>query len=534
MANADRNREQIAAVTVMDLFEERLKRKYAMPTRIGFDNEKYLAEQSAEILRRIEQFGDKLFLEFGGKLLYDYHAARVLPGFDPNVKMRLLQKLANKIDIILCIYAGDIEHKKMRADFGISYDADALKLIDDLREWGIDVHAVVITRFEEQPSAIQFKDKLERRGVTVYTHRSTKGYPTNVEMIVSEEGYGANTYIVTTKPIVVITGPGPGSGKLATALSQLYHERKRGVRAGYAKFETFPIWNLPLKHPVNVAYESATADLRDFNMIDSHHLDAYNEKTVNYNRDVEAFPLLRRIIEKITGETCAYKSPTDMGVNRAGFGIIDDQAVREAAIQEIIRRYFRYACEYAMGLSNKGTVERAELIMEEIGAKAEDRPVVLPARKAAEEARLAGKGNEGIFCGAAIALADGTVITGKNSTTMHAAACLIINTAKHLAGIPPAIDLLPKSIIESLSYFKRNVLDGKRLSLDLEETLIALSISGASNPAAQTAMLKLKEVRGCDVHITHIPTPGDEAGLRKLGLNLTCDPDFSTRCLFLS
>jgi len=448
--------------------------------------------------------------------------------------MRLLQKLKDKIDIILCIYAGNIEQKKMRADFGISYDADALKLIDDLREGGIDVCAVVITRFEEQPSAVQFKNKLLRRGITVYTHRSTKGYPTNLEMIVSEEGYGANTYIETTKPIVVITGPGPGSGKLATALSQLYHERKRGIRAGYAKFETFPIWNIPLKHPANVAYESATADLRDFNMIDSHHLEAYNEKTVNYNRDVEAFPLLRRIIEKITGEPCVYKSPTDMGVNRAGFGIVDDDMVQKAAVQEIIRRYFRYSCEYVMGLIDKGTVERAELLMKEIGAKVEDRPVVLPARKAAEEARIRGKGNDGIFCGAAIELSDGTVITGKNSPTMHAAACLIINTAKHLAGIPPVNDLLPKSIIESLNHFKRDVLEGKRLSLDLEETLIALSISGTANPATQIAVEKLKAIRGCDVHLTHIPTSGDEAGLRKLGLNLTCDPDFSTRHLFLS
>lgn len=505
-----------------------------MSESAGFDNEKYLAEQSAEILRRIGQFGDKLFLEFGGKLLFDYHAARVLPGYDPNVKMRLLQKLADQVNILLCIHAGDIEQKKMRADFGISYDADALKLIDDLREWGIDVDAVVITRFDEQPAAVQFRNKLERRGIAVYTHKFTRGYPTNIEMIVSEEGYGANAYIPTTRPIVVVTGPGPGSGKLATALSQLYHERKRGVRAGYAKFETFPIWNLPLKHPVNIAYEAATADLRDFNLIDSHHLEAYNEKTVNYNRDVEAFPLLRRIIEKITGEPCPYKSPTDMGVNRAGFGIIDDEAVREASVQEIIRRYFRYATEYALGMTDKGTVERAELIMDEIGAKPEERPVVLPARQAAEEAQRRGKGNEGIFCGAALQLRDGTIITGMNSPRMHSAAALILNAAKHLAGIPSRIDLLPKSIIEALSHFKRDVLEKKRLSLDLEEALIALSISGATNPAAQAAVEKLKELRGCDVHATHIPSPGDEAGLRKLGLNLTCDPDFATRYLFSS
>ncbi len=503
-----------------------------MTGRIGFDNEKYIAEQSAAILQRIERCGDKLFLEFGGKLLYDYHAARVLPGYDPNVKMRLLQNLKDKIDIILCIYAGNIEQKKMRADFGISYDADALKLIDDLYERGISVCAVVITRFEGQPAAIQFRDKLTRRGILVHTHKFTKGYPTDLEVIVSEDGYGANPYIPTTKPIVIITGPGPGSGKLATALSQLYHERKRGIKAGYAKFETFPIWNLPLMHPVNIAYESATADLRDFNLIDSYHLDAYNEKSVTYNRDIEAFPLLKRIIEKITGGQCVYKSPTDMGVNRAGFGIVDDDAVRRAAIQEIIRRYFRYSCEYAMGLIDKGTVERAELIMKDIGARSEDRAVVMPARRVAEELRAPGKGDNGICCGAALELRDGTIIIGKNSSTMHAAACLIINAAKHLAGIPASIDLLPKSVIESLNYFKRTVLEGNRLSLDLEETLIALSISCTTNPTAQAAIEKLKDVRGCDVHTTHIPTSGDEAGMRKLGLNLTCDPEFATRNLF--
>jgi len=517
----------------MPLVGTKFREGGVMPSKVGFDNEKYLAEQSAEILKRIDQFGDKLFLEFGGKLLYDYHASRVLPGYDPNVKMRLLQKLKDKVDIILCIYAGDIERRKMRADFGISYDADALKLIDNLREWGLDVCSVVITRFEEQPAAVQFKNKLERRGISVYTHRFTKGYPTDVETIVSEQGYGANSHVPTTRPIVVVTGPGPGSGKLATALSQLYHERRNGVRAGYAKFETFPIWNLPLKHPVNVAYEAATADLRDVNVIDSHHLEAYDERTVNYNRDVEAFPLLKRIIEKITGQPCPYKSPTDMGVNRAGFGIVDDRAVKEAAVQEIVRRYFRYSCEYAMGLSDKGTVERAGLIMTEIGAREEDRPVVIPARRAAEEAGRTGKGRDGIFCGAALELPDGTVITGKNSETMHAASCLILNTAKHLAGIPAEIDILPKSVIESLTHFKREILEGRRLSLDLEEALIALSISSAHNPAAQAAVDKLKEIRGCDVHLTHIPTAGDDAGLRKLGLNLTCDPDFSTRNLFL-
>ena len=502
----------------------------SLPT--GFDDEKYLAEQSTAITKRVSLFDNKLYLEFGGKLLFDYHAARVLPGFDPNVKMRLLQKIRDKSEVLLCIYAGDIERKKIRADFGITYDSDALKLIDDLRDWEIDVTGVVITRYENQPAATVFKKKLERRNIRVYTHRFTKGYPTDVDTIVSNEGYGANEYIPTTKPIVIVTGPGPYSGKLATCLSQIYHEYDHGVHAGYAKFETFPIWNLPLKHPVNIAYEAATADIRDFNMIDSFHLEAYNERTVNYNRDVEAFPVLRRIIERITGEHSFYKSPTDMGVNRAGFGIVDDDAVRRAAIQEIIRRYFRYACEYAVGFADKETVQRVELLLEDLDTKPEDRIVVNPARQAALEAERKGKGNEGIYCGAAIELADGSIITGKNSPLMHAASALVLNAVKHLARIPDAMHLLPPYIMESISHFKKDVLKGKMVSLDLEETLIALSISATVNPAAQMAVGNLKELSGCEVHITHIPTPGDEAGLRKLGVNLTSDPEFATKYLF--
>jgi uncharacterized protein (UPF0371 family) len=505
-----------------------------MAQKIGFDNNKYLQEQTAAILERVEKFNNKLYLEFGGKLLFDYHASRVLPGFDPNVKMRLLQKLKEKANVILCIYAGDIERKKIRADFGITYDSDALKTIDDFAEWGVPIQSVVITRYENQPAAKSFKDKLERRDVMVYTHRFTKGYPTDVDTIVSDEGYGENDYIKTDKPIVIVTGPGPGSGKLATCLSQFYHEFKRGVNAGYAKFETFPIWNLPLKHEVNTAYEAATVDLRDFNLIDNFHLEAYDEVAVNYNRDVEAFPLLKRIIEKITGETSFYKSPTDMGVNRAGFGITDDDVVREAAKQEIIRRYFRYACEYAMGLTDKESVQRAELLVKNIDAGVEDRIVVTPARQAALSAQEKGKGNEGIFCGAAIMLPDDTIITGENSPLMHASSALILNAAKHLAQIPKDMHLLPENIIESLSNFKKVVLNKNKVSLDLEETLIALGISSSMNPAAQLAVEKLKELRGCDVHMTHIPTPGDEAGLRKLGVHLTSDPDFSTKALFVN
>ncbi len=308
-----------------------------MKTKTAFDNEKYIKEQTSEILERVTKFDNKLYLEFGGKLLFDYHASRVLPGYDPNIKMRLLQALKDKADILLCIYSGDIERKKMRADFGITYDSDALKLIDDLRGWGINVLGVVITRYENQPATKQFKTKLERRKIRVYTHQYTKGYPTDVDLIVSDEGYGANEYIETDKPLVIVTGPGPGSGKLATCLSQVYHDHTQGIDSGYAKFETFPIWNLPLKHPVNMAYEAATADIRDFNMIDPFHLEAYNEKTVNYNRDVEVFPVLRRILKKIRGGESVYKSPTDMGVNRAGFAITDDEITQEAAKQEVIR-----------------------------------------------------------------------------------------------------------------------------------------------------------------------------------------------------
>ena len=503
-----------------------------MPLRIGFDNEKYLEEQTSAILERVRRFDNKLYLEFGGKLLFDYHAARVLPGFDPNVKMRLLQKIRDQSEVVLCIYAGDIERKKVRADFGITYDSDALKLIDDLGEWGIGVTAVVITRYENQPSATIFKNKLERRTMRVYTHRFTKGYPTEIDTIVSDEGYGANPYIPTTKPIVVVTGPGPGSGKLATCLSQIYHEYRHGVRGGYAKFETFPIWNLPLNHPVNMAYEAATADIRDFNMIDSFHLEACNEKAVNYNRDVEVFPVLKRIMEKITRQPSFYRSPTDMGVNRAGFGIVDDGAVRTAATQEIIRRYFRYRCEYAMGFVDRETVQRVELLLENLDAKPEDRAVVKPARLAALEAQGKGKGHDGICCGAAMELGDGAIVTGKNSPLMHAASALVLNSVKYLAKIPDTLHLLPPNIMESISHFKKDVLKGKVMSLDLEETLIALSISATVNPVAQMAVEKLKELSGCEVHMTHIPTPGDEAGLRKLGVNLTSDPDFATRCLF--
>lgn len=500
----------------------------------SFDNEKYLREQTDAILERVNRFNQKLYLEFGGKILFDYHAARVLPGFDPNVKMRLLQMLKDKIDVILCIHAGAIERNKVRADFGITYDVDVLKTIDDFREWGIDIKAVVITRYENQSPAKLFKNKLGLRGIKVYLHYPIKGYPSDVDMIVSDKGYGANEYISTDKPIVIVTGPGPGSGKLATCLNNLYHEYKRGVKAGYAKFETFPIWDLPLDHKVNVAYEAATVDLRDEVMTDTHHLSAYNKSVVNYNRDIEAFNLLRRIIEKITGGESMYLSPTDMGVNRASSGIIDNDVISEASHQEIIRRYFRCAVEFAMGLVDKDTLDLSARIMEKIGARVEDRSVVLPARRAAKEAEKTGKGHNGIYCGASIELRDGTIITGKNSPLMHAASSLILNAAKHLAGLPDPLYLLPANIIDSVTYLKKDILHGRMVSLDVDETLIVLSISALSNPAAKMALENIGHLRDCEVHLTHIPTPGDEAGLRKLKVNVTCDPEFSSKSLFIS
>lgn len=504
-----------------------------MGTTVGFDNERYLREQSAAIIERAKRFDNKLYLEFGGKLVSDYHAARTLPGFDPNVKIRLLQCLKDQAEIILCIHAGDIERKKLRADFGITYDADALRLMDDLRDWDLEVSAVVITRFSDQPAALQFRNRLERRGLRVYTHRATPGYPTDIDLIVSERGYGANPRIETSRPIVVVTAPGPGSGKMATCLGQLYHDHRRGISSGYAKFETFPIWNLPLKHPVNIAYEAATADLADVNMIDPFHLEAYGQTAVNYNRDIEIFPVLKRILERITGSSL-YRSPTDMGVNRAGFAIADDAACREAATQEIIRRYFRYQCEYALGSVERETVQRTELLVRELGVAPEYRRVVEPARLAADRARERGKGHEGIYCGAAIELLDGRIVTGCNSPLMHAASSLVLNAVKVLAELPDPMHVLAPNVIQSITGMKSGVLQRKTVSLNLEETLIALSVSAAGNPAAQMAMERLAALRGCDLHLTHIPTPGDEAGLRRLGVNITSDPAFPSRDLFVS
>lgn len=498
--------------------------------KIGFDHNKYLEEQSKYILERVNNF-DKLYLEFGGKLLFDLHAKRVLPGFDENAKIKLLQKLKEKVEVIICVYAGDIERNKIRGDFGITYDMDVFRLIDDLRERELEVNSVVITRYDDQPSTSLFITKLERRGIKVYKHRATKGYPTDVDTIVSEEGYGKNPFIETTKPIVVVTAPGPGSGKLATCLSQLYHENKRGNAVGYSKFETFPVWNVPLKHPLNIAYEAATVDLKDVNMIDSFHLEAYGETAVNYNRDIEAFPVLKRIIEKITNKESIYKSPTDMGVNRVGFGITDDEIVREASKQEIIRRYFKTGCEYKKGYVDKETFQRAKLIMEELDLKESDRKVVTAAREHLDKQKQACEKNE-LLSSVAMELSNEMIFTGKKSNVLDASSAVLINALKAIAGINDNIHLISPTIIEDITKLKKNTLQSKNLGLDCEEMLIALTISATTNPMAQAALDQLPMLKGAQLHSTTILGKGDEQTLRKLGVDVTSDPVFPTENLY--
>jgi len=491
--------------------------------KIGFDHCKYLEEQSKFIEERVNHY-DKLYLEFGGKLMFDLHAKRVLPGFDENAKIKVLSKLKDKVEVIICVYAGDIERNKMRGDFGITYDMEVFRLIDDLREHDLKVNSVVITRYEERPATALFITKLERRGIKVYKHLSTKGYPTDIDTIVSDEGYGKNPYIETERPIVVVTAPGPGSGKLATCLGQLYHEFKRGKSAGYSKFETFPVWNVPLKHPLNIAYEAATIDLADVNMIDPFHLEAYGETTVNYNRDIEAFPLLKRIIEKITGEESVYKSPTDMGVNRVGFGIVDDAVVQEASKQEIIRRYFNAGCEYKKGYIDYPTFQRAELIMRNLNLTEEDRKCVAAARNKAK--------TSGILSAVALELPDGNIITGRQSELMDASSAAILNAVKYLADFDDKLLLLSPVILEPILTLKEKNLNHKNVPLDCEEILIALSISAATNPMAASALSKLQNLKGVQAHCTHILAKKDEQTLKKLGIDITCDQVFPTENLY--
>ncbi len=496
---------------------------------VGFDSKKYIEEQTKFILERVNASSGRLYIECGGKLLHDKHASRVLPGFDENNKMKVFQALKEHLDVIICIYAGDIEQRKIRSDFGISYDDDVLKMINEFAHYGISCNKVVITRFANQVSAVQFKRKLEQRGISVYTHTATPGYPTDIDVIVSEEGYGKNPYIKVDSPVVIVTAPGPGSGKLATCLNQMYHEAKRGEKPSYSKLETFPIWNLPLNHPVNIAYEAATVDIGDVNMIDYFHHDAYGKIAVNYSRDLEAYPLLKRILERITGE-CVYKSPTDMGVNRCGFGIIDDEVCRKAANEEIIRRVFHTKLDYLMGICSKEVYQRAVGILDKAGLKEEERSTVLPARKALEDAIRNHKGkDDGTVCAAAIELADGRIVTSHNSNLMHAGSALILNALKAILGYDKELDLIHKDVIERITFLKRDILSGKGVSINVDEILVALSISGTLQEEAAEATKALKELRGCDVHFTHVPSAGDMDGLRKLGINVTTDPQYPAR-----
>lgn len=500
--------------------------------KIGFSAEKYIEEQSKHILERIRaEKCERLYLEFGGKLVHDKHAMRVLPGFDENAKIKLLQKMKDQAEIIICIYAGDITTNKTRQDFGITYDLEVLRLIDTFRKYELEINSVVVTRYEEQPAVDMFINKLKRRGIQTYKHKFTKGYPTDVDVIVSEEGYGANPYIEVSKPLVVVTGPGGGSGKLATCLSQLYHDNRRGRRVRYAKFETFPIWNLPLKHPVNVAYEAATADLKDVNMIDSFHLEAYGEKAVNYNRDLEVFPVVKRIIEKITGEESEYKSPTDMGVNMAGYGIIDDEVCREAAKQEIIRRYFIAACNYKKGKIGESSLERCKLLMDEMSIKPLDRTVVQPARDYAEKKRECDPRYENVVV-MALEMPDGSIVTGRSSRRMVAASAMILNAIKKLAGISDNIPLISHTALEAIQHLRTDILNQDRSSLNCEEVLTALTISATTNPSAGIAMEKLVLLHGCKAHCTAILSDKDEQVLNSLGLDVTCDPEYVTTNLY--
>ena len=483
---------------------------------LGFDNDKYIQTQSAHIRERLAKFGGKLYLEFGGKLFDDYHASRVLPGFQPDSKLRMLLQLKEQVEMVIAINAADIEKNKVRGDLGITYDVELMRLIDIFRDLGLYVSSVVLTQFNGQSAAKAFQHRLEAMGVKVYRHYAIAGYPANIPYIVSDEGYGRNDYIETTRELVVVTAPGPGSGKLATCLSQLYHEHKRGVKAGYAKFETFPVWNLALNHPVNLAYEAATADLSDVNMIDPFHLEAYNQTTVNYNRDVEAFPVLTAIFERILGY-CPYKSPTDMGVNMVGNCIVDDEAVREACRQEIIRRYYGVLCDQKQGKLPDEVVLKLELLMKKAGVDVSARKVVKAALSKAEEI---GKP------AAALELPDGRIVTGKTSKLLGASAALLLNALKAIGNMPDDLHLISPVAIDPIQHLKVEHLGNRNPRLHTDETLIALSISAVTNPLAEQAMENLSKLRGCEVHSSVILSPVDEKILKRLGINLTCEPRY--------
>ena len=490
--------------------------------KIGFDNQKYLDMQSQHIRDRIAAFGDKLYLEFGGKLFDDYHASRVLPGFKPDSKLQMLMQLKDEAEIVIVINAADIEKNKVRGDLGITYDLDVLRLLDIFRGRGLCVNSVVLTRFADQPTAIKFEQRLVENGINVYHHYSIPNYPTDVDLIVSDEGYGKNDYIETTRRLVVITAPGPGSGKMAVCLSQLYHEHKHGVKAGYAKFETFPIWNLPLKHPVNVAYEAATADLNDVNMIDPFHLEAYGKTTVNYNRDIEIFPVLNTMFELILGES-PYKSPTDMGVNMAGNCIIDDEAVRDAANQEIIRRYYAALSNQTKGVGSPDEAYKIGLLMKQNKLQTTDRPVIGPALKKAEETGAPA---------AAIELSDGTIITGKTTNLLGACSAMLLNALKSLAHIDQDVDILAAAVIEPIQKLKVGSFGSANPRLHTDEILIALAMSAVTNPSAKSAMDQLPKLRDTEAHATVILSETDTRILKKLGIRVTTEPVYETERLY--
>ncbi len=487
--------------------------------KIGFDNEKYLKMQSEHIRERISKFGNKLYLEFGGKLFDDYHASRVLPGFEPDSKLRMLMQLSDQAEIVIVISAADIDKNKVRGDLGITYDMDVLRLIDAFTERGLYVGSVCITRYAGQESADLFRQRLENMGIRVFLHYSIPGYPSNTSLIVSDEGYGKNEYIETTRPLVVVTAPGPGSGKMATCLSQLYHEYKRGICAGYAKFETFPIWNIPLKHPVNLAYEAATADLNDVNMIDPFHLEAYGETTVNYNRDVEIFPVLQAMFEKIMGK-CPYKSPTDMGVNMAGKCIIDDEVCCEASRQEIIRRYYKSCAAFVAGTGKEDEVRKIELLLKQAHASLEDRRVV---PVSLEIERKTGSP------AAALELPDGKIVHGKTSDLLGASSALLLNALKELAGINHEHHVISPDAIRPIQELKTRYLGSRNPRLHTDETLIALSVSAASNPEARLALEQLRRLKGCQAHTSVMISSVDILEFRRLGIELTCEPKFENQ-----
>lgn len=487
----------------------------------GFDNQLYLKLQSKNILDRIKKF-KKLYLEFGGKLFDDLHAARVLPGFDPNIKTKLLMKLKDKAEIIFCISANDIEKNRIRADLGLSYDNEMLRLIDNLRGLGLYVSSIVITLFKGQPSAMKFAQKLENHGEKVYFHKYTKGYPSEVDIIVSDEGYGANPYIETTRPLVVVTAPGPSSGKLATCLSQMYHDFKHGIKSGYAKFETFPVWNLPLKHPVNIAYEAATADLKDVNQIDPYHFNAYGVLTVNYNRDIEVFPVLKNILKKITGKDI-YKSPTDMGVNMVASAIIDEDVVINAAKKEVVRRYFRTECDYKRGQASFDTVERTRYLMAELDLTPDFLPVVNPAKMISKES--------GYPC-VALELPNGEIVYGKSKKIISASGAVILNALRTLAGLGDDFDIISDDILMPIVKLRTEYLHSKCGVLTVDDVLIALAISSHSNDKAKKAIDCLPKLSGCEAHATYILSPAEEQSLKKIGINISCQPIFLNNNLF--